>query len=75
MGARIAARSRIGLFITVCKCSWVMVGAARLETRAETTAAARKSAGASWNDVIDITTFHTDLTTQMPAIVAVKTLV
>ena len=32
-----------------------------------------KSAGASWDDVIDITTFHTDLTTQMPAIVAVKT--
>jgi len=31
-----------------------------------------KSAGASWDDVIDITTFHTDLTTQMPAIVAVK---
>ena len=30
------------------------------------------SAGASWDDVIDITTFHTDLTTQMPAIVAVK---
>ncbi len=31
-----------------------------------------KSAGASWDDVIDITTFHTDLTTQMPAIVAIK---
>jgi enamine deaminase RidA (YjgF/YER057c/UK114 family) len=31
-----------------------------------------RSAGASWDDVIDITTFHTDLTTQMPAIVAVK---
>ena len=31
-----------------------------------------KSAGASWDDVIDITTFHTDLATQMPAIVAVK---
>ena len=31
-----------------------------------------KSAGATWDDVIDITTFHTDLTTQMPAIVAVK---
>ena len=29
-------------------------------------------AGASWDDVIDITSFHTDLTTQMPAIVAVK---
>jgi len=32
------------------------------------------SAGASWDDVIDITSFHTDLTTQMPAIVAVKNL-
>jgi enamine deaminase RidA (YjgF/YER057c/UK114 family) len=31
-----------------------------------------KSAGANWDDVVDITTFHTDLTTQMPAIVAVK---
>jgi enamine deaminase RidA (YjgF/YER057c/UK114 family) len=31
-----------------------------------------KSAGAGWDDVVDITTFHTDLTTQMPAIVAVK---
>ena len=31
-----------------------------------------KSAGASWDDVVDITSFHTDLTTQMPAIVAVK---
>lgn len=29
-------------------------------------------AGASWGDVVDLTTFHTDLTTQMPAIVAVK---
>ncbi len=29
-------------------------------------------AGASWDDVVDLTTFHTDLTTQMPAIVAVK---
>ncbi len=29
-------------------------------------------AGSSWDDVVDITTFHTDLTTQMPAIVAVK---
>ena len=28
--------------------------------------------GASWDDVGDITSFHTDLTTQMPAIVAVK---
>jgi enamine deaminase RidA (YjgF/YER057c/UK114 family) len=31
-----------------------------------------KNAGATWDDVVDITTFHTDLTTQMPAIVAVK---
>jgi enamine deaminase RidA (YjgF/YER057c/UK114 family) len=31
-----------------------------------------KNAGASWDDVVDITSFHTDLTTQMPAIVAVK---
>jgi enamine deaminase RidA (YjgF/YER057c/UK114 family) len=29
-------------------------------------------AGASWNDVVDITSFHTDLKNQMPAIVAVK---
>jgi enamine deaminase RidA (YjgF/YER057c/UK114 family) len=29
-------------------------------------------AGASWDDVVDITSFHTDLTTQMPAIGAVK---
>jgi enamine deaminase RidA (YjgF/YER057c/UK114 family) len=29
-------------------------------------------AGASWDDVVDITSFHTDLTTQMPAIVEVK---
>jgi enamine deaminase RidA (YjgF/YER057c/UK114 family) len=29
-------------------------------------------AGASWDDVVDITSFHTDLTTQMPAITAVK---
>jgi len=28
--------------------------------------------GAGWDDVVDITSFHTDLTTQMPAIVAVK---
>jgi len=28
--------------------------------------------GCSWGDVVDITSFHTDLTTQMPAIVAVK---
>jgi len=31
-----------------------------------------KRAGANWDDVVDITSFHTDLTTQMPAIVAVK---
>lgn len=29
-------------------------------------------AGAGWDDVVDITTFHTDLKTQMPAITAVK---
>lgn len=29
-------------------------------------------AGAGWDDVVDITTFHTDVTTQMPAIVAVQ---
>jgi enamine deaminase RidA (YjgF/YER057c/UK114 family) len=29
-------------------------------------------AGASWDDVVDMTSFHTDLKTQMPAIVAVK---
>jgi enamine deaminase RidA (YjgF/YER057c/UK114 family) len=31
-----------------------------------------KNAGASWDDVIDITSFHTDVTKQLPAIVAVK---
>jgi enamine deaminase RidA (YjgF/YER057c/UK114 family) len=31
-----------------------------------------KNAGTSWDDVVEITSFHTDLTTQMPAIVAVK---
>jgi enamine deaminase RidA (YjgF/YER057c/UK114 family) len=31
-----------------------------------------KNAGASWDDVVEITSFHTDLTTQMPAMVAVK---
>ena len=31
-----------------------------------------KRTAASWDDVVDITSFHTDLTTQMPAIVAVK---
>lgn len=29
-------------------------------------------AGAGWDDVVDITSFHTDLTTQMPAMVAVQ---
>jgi enamine deaminase RidA (YjgF/YER057c/UK114 family) len=33
-----------------------------------------KRAGASWDDVVEITTFHTDLTTQMPVIVEVKRL-
>ena len=28
--------------------------------------------GVTWDDVVDMTTYHTDLTTQMPAIVAVK---
>jgi enamine deaminase RidA (YjgF/YER057c/UK114 family) len=31
-----------------------------------------KNAGASWDDVVEIMSFHTDLTTQMPAIVSVK---
>ena len=31
-----------------------------------------REAGVSWDDVVDITSFHTDLTTQMPAMVAVK---
>jgi enamine deaminase RidA (YjgF/YER057c/UK114 family) len=31
-----------------------------------------KNAGATWDDVVEITSFHTDLTTQMPAIVEVK---
>ncbi len=31
-----------------------------------------EKAGASWDDVVDITSFHTDVTAQMPAIVAVK---
>ena len=31
-----------------------------------------KRAGASWDDVVEIMSFHSDLTTQMPAIVAVK---
>lgn len=29
-----------------------------------------KRAGASWDDVVDITSFHTDIVAQMPAIVA-----
>jgi enamine deaminase RidA (YjgF/YER057c/UK114 family) len=29
-------------------------------------------AGANWDDVIEITTFHTDLPSQLPAFVAVK---
>jgi len=29
-----------------------------------------KRAGASWDDVVDITSFHTDVVAQMPAIVA-----
>jgi enamine deaminase RidA (YjgF/YER057c/UK114 family) len=29
-------------------------------------------AGANWDDVVDITSFHTDLKSQMPAMVAVK---
>lgn len=29
-------------------------------------------AGAGWDDVVDITTYHTDVTTQMDAIVAVQ---
>ena len=31
-----------------------------------------KRSGATWDDVVDITSYHTDLTSQMPAIVAVK---
>ena len=30
-----------------------------------------RRAGASWDDVVDITSYHTDITVQMPAIVAV----
>jgi enamine deaminase RidA (YjgF/YER057c/UK114 family) len=42
-------------------------------TRAfERISAILKDAGASWDDVVDLTSFHTDLTTQMPAMVAVK---
>ena len=35
-------------------------------------AAILKRAGASWDDVVDITSFHTDIVAQMPAIVAVQ---
>jgi enamine deaminase RidA (YjgF/YER057c/UK114 family) len=31
-----------------------------------------KRAGASWDDVVEITSFHTDLISQMPAIIEVK---
>lgn len=31
-----------------------------------------KKAGASWDDVVEITSYHTDVKAQMPAIVAVK---
>lgn len=31
-----------------------------------------KRAGAGWDDIVDILSFHTDLTSQMPAIIAVK---
>ena len=34
-------------------------------------AAILRRAGASWADVVDMTTYHTDVTAQMPAIVAV----
>jgi len=38
----------------------------------EAIGATLQRAGASWDDVIDITTFHTDLAAQLPALVAVK---
>jgi enamine deaminase RidA (YjgF/YER057c/UK114 family) len=42
-------------------------------TRAfERISAILRNAGATWDDVVEITSFHTDLTTQMPAMVAVK---
>lgn len=42
-------------------------------TRAlERLGAVLRNAGVGWDDVVDITSFHTDLTTQMPAMVAVK---
>lgn len=51
-------------------------GDANLEaayTRAfEQIAAILKKAGVSWDDVVEMTTYHTDVTAQMPAIVAVK---
>jgi enamine deaminase RidA (YjgF/YER057c/UK114 family) len=31
-----------------------------------------KRAGSSWDDVVEITSYHTDVTTQMPAIIEVK---
>jgi enamine deaminase RidA (YjgF/YER057c/UK114 family) len=31
-----------------------------------------KRSGAGWDDVVDMTSYHTDLTSQMPALVAVK---
>ena len=31
-----------------------------------------KKTGATWDDVVDITSFHTDLTSQMPVMIAVK---
>jgi len=31
-----------------------------------------RSTAVRWDDVVEFTSFHTDLTTQMPAIVAVK---
>ena len=34
--------------------------------------ASLRRAGVGWDDVVDITSYHTDLTTQMPAIIAVK---
>jgi enamine deaminase RidA (YjgF/YER057c/UK114 family) len=45
---------------------------AAYERSFERIGAVLQRAGVSWDDVVDITTFHTDLTTQMPAIVAVK---
>src|SRR5215813_12076318 len=53
----------------------IALSALALVAAAASTAAlagARQEAGATWDDVVEITSFHTDLTTQMPAIVAVK---